>query len=181
MFKVPDNEVNNIDTNIDNDANGKVEITSDNFYIKKYPDDLFYLKKNKELSIIIYNVDFVKKFNKSLFSELLLYSDKLMKIYIYILCDRYNAEYYLETFLSIRNKILQILYSLIIIIPPKLKHTYYVDTYLEIEKTTNDFTIYTRDMIVTLENYAKLNKKVLFLEDTKIMPHNLLNNPNLLP
>jgi len=166
---------------VDKDVNERKDIVSENYYVKQFPSDLKYLKRNERLMSIIYNVDFVKKFNKSLFSELLIYSDKLMKIYIYILCDRYSAEHYLETFLYTRNNILQILYSLIINIPPKLNHTYNIDTYAEIEKTTNDFILYTRDMIVTIENYSKLNNKVLYLQDTKIIPFNLLNNPNILP
>lgn len=176
-----DDIIVNTNDKIDKDVNEIVNIKSDNYYIKKYPTDLKYLKKNEKLMSIIYNVDFVKKFNKSLFSELLLYCDKLMKIYIYILCDRYNAKYYLDTFIYTRNNILEKLYALIIIVPPKLKHTYNVDTYTEIEKTTNEFILYSRDMIITIENYSKLNNKILHLEDTRVLPHNLLNNPNILP
>jgi hypothetical protein len=69
-----------------------------------------------------------------------------------------------------------IFYSLIIVVPDKLNHVYGLDTYKEINKSTNDFLIYSRQMLKTLKNYAKIEKGIKYIQDNKYRAYNTLNN-----
>lgn len=131
---------------------------------------------------IIININFTKKFDKEKYTNIILYMDKLMKIYMYILSDRYSIYIYMPIFIELRNKIIEIFYSLYVIIPQKLTHTYGFETYDEIKKSLNNFKIYSKEMITIIEKYGKINKNILYIEDTKYKPYNVIkNNINLLP
>jgi len=184
LMKLSDDKKNMVlskENTIDSDIINRADIADTNFYIKNFPKKLIYLKRNEEFMNIIFNIRFIKKFSKSRYSDLLLNLDKLMKIYIYILADRYNGYHYLPIFVDIRNNILELLYSLIIIIPAKLKHTYGFDSYTEITKSTEDFIAQSRNMIEVLEAYSKIEKKIPYLHDTKYQAYNFSKSLNSLP
>ena len=61
-----------------------VELSTDNFYIQKNNKNVKYLIKNKEFMDILFNIRFIKKFDKTRYSNMIIYMDKIMKIYIYI-------------------------------------------------------------------------------------------------
>ncbi len=170
-----------INKKIDNDVKNRDYIQDEIYYIHKFPKDLKYLKKNKKLVEILYNIRFIRKFNKSCFSNILLKADKLNKIYIFILNDRYNINDYIPIFMELRNDILEILYSLIMIIPEKLKFTYNLDPIKEIEITIDEFRDYSREMLDILEKYGKINKKLYYIPDTYYRPYNSLKGENVLP
>jgi hypothetical protein len=173
-------EKKEIDTNkneisIIKDVADRKEIYTENYYIKNFPKNIKYLLNNDTLMNIITNIRFIKKFDKAKYTDIILYTDKLMKIYIYILSDRYDAETYIPIFMDIRYSILEIFYSLVIVVPGKLNHVYGLDTYEEINKSTNDFLIYTRQMLKTLENYGKIEKGIKYIQDNKYRAYNTLN------
>jgi len=61
-----------------------VELSIDNFYIQKNNKKIKNIIKNKEFMDILFNIRFIKKFDKTRYSNMIIYMDKLMKIYIYI-------------------------------------------------------------------------------------------------
>ena len=60
-----------------------VELSTDNFYLHKNSKDIKYLVKNKEFMDILFNIRFIKRFDKTRYSNMIVNIDKLMKIYIY--------------------------------------------------------------------------------------------------
>ena len=168
-------DINKNEISIMKDIADRKEMYTENYYVKIFPKNIKYLFNDDNLMNIITNIRFVKKFDKAKYTDIILYTEKLMKIYIYILSDRYDAETYIQNFMDIRYSILEIFYSLIIVVPDKLNHAYGLDTYKEINKSTNDFLIYSRKMLKTLENYAKIEKGIKYIQDNKYRAYNTLN------
>jgi hypothetical protein len=148
-----------------------VELSTDNFYINKNNKKVKYLIKNKEFMDILFNIRFIKKFDKTRYSKLIIYMDKLMKIYIYILADRYDINTYLPIFTDIKNSIIEIFYSLIFVIPNKFKHIYGFDPQIEIDKSLSNFRIKVKDMLTVITNYAKINKQNVYVNNDKYIPY----------
>lgn len=160
------NSLENYKGLLNEDIKNRFETNESNFYIDKFPINVKYLKENMQLIDIITNIRFIKKFNKTRYSDIILNANKMMKIYIYILSDRYDAVDYIPIFIDIRDNILQLMYSLILIVPEKLKHTYALDPYQEIYNSIDNFTSYSREMLQVLENYAKIHLKEVYIPDT---------------
>jgi hypothetical protein len=148
-----------------------VELSTNNFYINKNDKNIKYLIKNKEFMDILFNIRFIKKFDKTRYSKLIIYMDKLMKIYIYILADRYDINNYLTIFTDIKNSIIEIFYSLIFVIPNKFKHIYGFDPQIEIDKSLSDFRIKVKDMLTVITNYAKISKQNVYVNNDKYIPY----------
>lgn len=147
------------------------EISTYNVYIKENNKDLKYLVKNNDFMSILHNIRFIKKFNKSTYNKIIMYMDKLMKIYVYILADRYDISSYLPIFYDVKNNILEQLYSYIFIIPETFKHTYGFEPHAEIEKSILDFIKKTNNMLYIIVNYAKIGKKQVHINAEKYRPH----------
>ena len=148
-----------------------VELSVDNYYINKSNKKVKYLIKNKEFMDILFNIRFIKKFDKTRYSNLIIYMDKLMKIYIYLLADRYDINTYLPIFTDIKNSIIEIFYSLIFVIPNKFKHIYGFDPQIEIDKSLSDFRIKVKDMLTVITNYAKISKQYIYVNNDKYIPY----------
>ncbi len=178
---IKENDINS-DKILDNNLKNLIQPNTDKFYISKIPKNLKYLNKDDKLVKIIENISFIKKFNKSCYTNILINCDKMMKIYIYILSDRYHVDVYLPLILDLRNDILEYMYSLVLIIPIKFKHTYGFDTYLEINKTIKNFIRYSRKMITIIERYGKIDKNIIYLQDTIYRTYNDIKNKyNIMP
>lgn len=148
-----------------------VEISTDNFYIHKSNKDIKYLVKNKEFMDILFNIRFIKRFDKTRYSNMIVNLDKLMKIYIYILADRYNVNTYLPIFTDIKNNVLEIFYSLIFVVPNQFKHIYGFDPQTEIDKSLSEFRSKTKQMLTVITNYAKIGQKKVYVNNDKYMPY----------
>ena len=167
------NNIAYVQNTLDDDIKDRNEANENIFYIDKFPKKLKYLKENKKLIDIITNIRFIKKFNKTRYGDIILNTNKLMKVYIYILSERYDVEIYLPIFSDIRDNILELINSLIMIIPEKLKHTYGLDTYAEIDSSLRRFSEYSQEMLETLEKYAKIHVNKVHIPDTKWKPYNI--------
>ena len=99
-----------------------------------------------------------------------------MKIYIYLLGDRYDIKEYFQTFIDIRTKIIKEFYSIFIIIPQKMQYSYNLNPFKEIEKTIKNFIKHSRQMIIIIERYAFTKKEIYYLQDTQYKPY---DNNNL--
>ena len=148
-----------------------VEIATDNFYINKNSKNVKYLVKNKEFMEILFNIRFIKKFDKTRYSNMVINMDKLMKIYIYILADRYDTNTYLPIFNDIKNSILEIFYSLIFVVPNQFKHIYGFVPQTEIDKSLSAFRNKTTDMLTVITNYARIDKQIVYINNDKYMPY----------
>jgi len=152
-----------VENTLNNDIKERKETNEEIFYIDKFPKHLNYLKKNKKLIDIVTNLRFTRKFNKTRYSDMLINMNKLMKIYIYILADRYDAVEYIPLFLDIRDNISELMSSLFIIIPAGLKHTYGLDPHEEIRISQDEFRIYADEMLSIIEKYAIIYKKEVYI------------------
>ena len=94
-----------------------------------------------------------------------------MKIYIYILSNRYELNTYLPIFNDTKDNILELFYSLIFIIPKKFKHIYGFDPYKEIERSLEDFRNKTDKMLNILINFGKINKGYDYINFNKYIPY----------
>lgn len=148
-----------------------VELATDNFYIHKNNKEIKYLLKNKEFMDILFNIRFIKRFDKTRFSNMIVNMDKLMKIYVYILADRYDTNTYLPIFNDIKNNIYEIFYSLIFVVPNQFKHIYGFDPQTEIDKSLSDFRKKIKDMLTVITNYAKIGKQKVYVNNDKYAPY----------
>ena len=159
------NKINNYDNN--NKLTDKNIISAINNYLKKFPNEIKYLHKDKDLFNIIINIRFMKRYDLSKYTNIVFYIDKFYKIYMFILADRYDINKYFNTFLLLRNTIIKELYSIYLILPLKMKYYYGFDSFNEIKISIANFIEYSRKMITILERYGYQEKKVYYLDDTK--------------
>ena len=157
--------------NIDNDIDAIKELNTNNFYININTGNIKFLVKNNEFIDIIKNLRFIKKFDKTRYNNLIILMNKLMKIYIYILSDRYDVYEYIPIFNDIKNDIFEILYSLVFVVPERFKHIYGFNPTEEIEKSLNNFRIKVVSMLTILYNYGKLGKDKKYLDIHKYSPY----------
>lgn len=160
-----------IDTVI-KDIEGRSETNNHIFYVDKFSKKMKYLAYNNELMRVLTNIRFIRKFNRSVYGDIVLNMDKMMKIYVYMLSDRYDINAYMPMFIDVKNAVLDILQSLVMIVPQRMKHTYGVDTYEEIDRTTNDFIEVSKKMIGIISKYARMHPYKEYIMDTMYEPHN---------
>lgn len=161
----------NLKKTIDDDIQGRKEKHDDTFFTRAFPKKLKYLKESNELMSVATNIRFVKKFNKSVYADLLLNMNGLMKLYIYILSQRYSSDQ-VQQFIDYRDKILELMHSFIIIVPETLKHTYGFNAYDEIHKSIEDFTVHSRGMLNVLDDFCKIHLKQVYVPIDKYKPYN---------
>lgn len=135
-----------------------------------------YLNNDKHMIDLLFNIRFIKIFDSHKFSNIIVLFEQLMKLYIFMLGDRYDMNEYFSTFMNIRTAIIKEMYSSYLITPIKLKYIYKLNPYDEIKKTIEDFKKHTRAMIIILEKYAYQKKGIYYLDDTKYKP---FDNNNL--
>ena len=165
------NRADDIVDNIDKGIDTIKELNTNNFNININTGNIKFLKKNKEFLDIIHNLRFVKKFDKTRYNNLIIYMNKLMKIYIYILSDRYDIYIYIPIFNDIVNDILEILYSFVFVVPNRFKHIYGFNPGEEIDKSIVDFRTKLEKMLIVLNNYGKIEKKKIYIDIYKYNPY----------
>lgn len=161
----------NLKNTFNEDIKGRKETSDDIFYTRSFPKNLKYLKESEQLMAIAMNVRFVKKFNKSVYADLLTNLNSLMKIYIYILSERYSFGQ-IQLFIDIRDNILELMHSYIILVPEYLRHTYGFNAYDEIHNSIDNFTTESRRMLEVLDNFCKIHLKEVYIPIDKYKPYN---------
>jgi hypothetical protein len=162
---------NNKILKLNNDLKDKEHIIDDNYIINKFPIELRYLKNDKILIELILKIRFIKIFDDAKYTKLILLLEKFMKVYIFMLADRYDISDYFSTFLELRKSIIKELYSIYIIIPMKLRYIFNVNSFDTINETIKDFMKHSRKMILIIENYAFKHKGLYYLQDTIYKPY----------
>ncbi len=163
------NYINKIN-NLNKDIKDREIIHNPIFYLNKFPVDIKYLDKDPYLIELILNIRFIKIFDYAKFTDIIAFMENFMKIYIFILADRYDINEYFLTFIDLRTTIIKELYSLYIITPIKLTYIFNINTQETIKQTIHDFITYSRKMIIILQKYAK-DKGIYHLPDTKYKPY----------
>jgi hypothetical protein len=156
---------------INGDIKDREVIYNDNYYLKKFPVAIKYLKYDEYLIELLLNIRFLRVFDDGKYTNIILLIEKLMKLYIFMLGNRYDINTYFNTFTSVRTNIIKELYSIYIIVPDKFIYIYKINPFDEIKKTIHDFITHSRKMLITVENYAYNNKGIYYLEDTKYKPY----------
>lgn len=154
------------------DVKDRQEVNGANFYIDKFPKNMKYLSQSNEFLAILTNIRFITKFNRSVYGDLVLNMNKMMKIYIYMLSGRYEINTYIPMFVDIRNETVDMLQSLVMIVPQRMKHTYGLDTYQEIGRSMTGFEKTTDEMLGIVSRYAKIHLKSDYVYDTRYEPYN---------
>lgn len=160
---------------LENEFINRKEINTNDYDFKIFPTEIKYLDKDKELVDIILNIRFLRIFDEGKWTDLIFLFEKFMKIYIYLLGDRYKINSYFSTFINIRTSIIKELYSSFIIIPQKLQYTYNLDPFKELEKTIKNFIKHSREMIIIIERYGFTKKGLYHLDDTQYKPYDYNN------
>ena len=137
-------------------ASGAVEIVSDVYDVSRIPHQgLKYVAGNKDFVAIINDLNFVKIFDKSRYLDLVVHMDKLQKNYVFTLSKRARSRDNVPIFVDLRDAVLEILYSLYLIVPPKLRHTYGIHPYNVIRENIRRFHAHTDRMLQVLHNFNK--------------------------
>ena len=169
-------EQKDFSSRIDKDITDRKEISNKTVSLSVVPKSLKFVKKSDKLIEILTNLNFIKKFDKTRYSDILINTNELMKIYIYVLSDRYERINGLTSFVDMRDQIIELLYSIIMIVPENMKHSYGFKPYDEIEKSINDFIETSREMLEVLEKYCTIKQNEVYIPDTKYKPYNSIKD-----
>lgn len=161
----------------DSDTADRREAVSQSFAVSKFTKPRFLLN-NSGLTAIVKDLRFIRIFDTARFGDLLIHMEKLQKVYMYILSGRYYPPSYIGTFTDLRQLILEILYGLVHIVPPTLKHTYGLDPYAVINKNIDAFTALSRKMLGIIRAYSR--DRGYQIPDTHFHPHEP-SRKNILP
>jgi hypothetical protein len=162
---------NKIEESLTNDIKNIEQINVENLYtFYNKNKNVRFLVDNKKFINIIYNIRFIKKFDKTRYNKIIINMNKMIKIYIYILSGRYEINTYLPVFYDIKDAILEIFYSLIFVIPQRFKHIYGFVPHEEIEKSLKDFIDKYNEMLSIIINYGNVEKKYAHINYEKYKP-----------
>lgn len=171
-ISVKNDEKKEIEESLINDVKDIQQFNVENFYtFYNENKNIRFLVQNKKFIDIIYNIRFIKKFDKSRYNKIIVNMNKMMKVYIYILSDRYEINTYLPIFYDIKDTILEVFYSLIFVIPQRFKHIYGFVPYEEIEKSTKNFIDKYNEMLSIIINYGNVGKKYAHINYEKYKPY----------
>lgn len=141
----------------------KINKTKYNNVFLQIQDDMKYSKR--------YDIDKYNTFKLKL--------DKFMKVYVYILAERWDVILYMSTLIELRLEILELLYSMYIILPKNMKHVFGFNPLDRLKENIDLFHTTSLEMIHTCENFAKIGKKYKYLPDSRLLPANMRNNKML--
>lgn len=151
-------------------AEGATGITATNYYIKKFDKTLKFLVASPELVGIADAILYCRISDKWRYRDLLLAMDKLQKVYMYILADRYLARSYIPIFIDLRDNVLELMYSFYVVIPKQYKHVYGVDPHTTLADSITRFQGHSRKMLRILENYSRRHEKDHWVVETDPRP-----------
>lgn len=134
---------------------GRKELVSPSYPMKAFRGKIKYLPKNAIFMEIVQDLRFIRIFDKARYGDLIVHLDKLQKVYMYILARRYSCEQHIPVFIDLRDYVSELLYSLYVIIPEALTHTYGINPHNTIENNINEFTGVTRRMLEILKAFCK--------------------------
>jgi hypothetical protein len=120
---------------------------------------LRYLSQNIHLKTILEDLRFTQMFDKGRYQHLRLLMNQYQKTYMYLLGRRYGIREGVPIFYDLQDAILEILYSLAVNVPVKLRHTYGLNPHERIHHQIEIFLGLTRTMTDILQNFAIIELK----------------------
>lgn len=143
------------DAKVGTSLEGRKEIASASYPVKRASTKLKYLPRNAVFMDLLKDLRFVRIYDKARYGDLVIHLEKLQKVYMYILARRYSCEQHIPIFTDLRDQVSEILYSLYVIIPESMKHTYGVQPHNILEKNITEFTAITRRMLDILKSFCR--------------------------
>jgi hypothetical protein len=143
---------------------------------------LLYIQKiekknyNSILLQIQDDMKYSKRYDIDKYDTLILKLNKFMKVYIYILGERWDPQVYMSTLIELRLEILEVLYSMYMILPKDMKHVFGFNALDRLKDNIDLFHTTSLSMIHTCENFAKIGTKYKYLPDSRLLPANMRNN-----
>jgi hypothetical protein len=124
--------------------------SNDIYSIYKKPKKFLFLKKDKYLEKILYDLRFIQKYDKGDYLKLIILIENFLKTYYNLIIDRYDIDY-IDILLDIRKEILNIMYNFKVDAPQYDKKKRYVHNVIQ-------------DNIVKMQSYTyqkikNINKK----------------------
>lgn len=124
--------------------------SNDIYPIYKKPKKFLFLKKDKYLEKILYDLRFIQKYDKGDYLKLIILIENFLKTYYNLIIDRYDIDY-IDILLDIRKEILNIMYNFKVDAPQYDKKKRYVHNLIQ-------------DNIVKMQSYTyqkikNINKK----------------------
>lgn len=124
--------------------------SNDIYSIYKKPKKFLFLKKDKYLEKILYDLRFIQKYDKGDYLKLIILIENFLKTYYNLIIDRYDIDY-IDILLDIRKEILNIMYNFKVDAPQYDKKKRYVHNLIQ-------------DNIVKMQSYTyqkikNINKK----------------------
>lgn len=119
------------------------------------------------------DMKYSKRYDIDKYDTLILKLNKFMKIYIYILGERWNVEVYMPNLIELRLEILEILYSMYMILPKDMKNVFGFNPLDRLKNNIDLFHNTSLNMINTCENFGS---KYKYLPDSRLLPANMRNN-----
>jgi len=135
---------------------GANAVMSDVFEVGRIPrQGLKYVGGNRELVDIINDLDFVNIFDKARYQDMIIHMDKLQKVYAYVLSQRTPVRMGVPVFVDLRDAVLEILYSMYLVVPTKLRHTYGIQPYDTLRNNVRRFHALSDRMLTILRNFSR--------------------------
>ncbi len=140
-----DKELDNIDT-----ANDLILDSNDIYPIYKKPKKFLFIKKDDYLKKIIYDLRFIKKYDRGDYIKLIILIENFLKIYYNLIIDRYDIDY-VDVLLDVRKEILNVMYNFKVDAPQYNRKQEYIHNKIQ-------------DCIVKVQSYShqklkNINKK----------------------
>lgn len=140
-----DKELDNIDT-----VNDLILDSNDIYPIYKKPKKFLFIKKDDYLKKIIYDLRFIKKYDRGDYIKLIILIENFLKIYYNLIIDRYDIDY-VDVLLDVRKEILNVMYNFKVDAPQYNRKQEYIHNKIQ-------------DCIVKVQSYShqklkNINKK----------------------
>lgn len=135
------------------------------------PKGFKYIVHNDSFMAIVKDIRVLRIFDRAKYGDIIAIFDYLQKIYMYILSGRYDASYYISTFVDVRQTLLEHMYGLVFNLPSNFNHIYGINSDELISNNINKATAVTRMMIEVLKSYAMKTAKKKHIADVAQLPY----------
>lgn len=148
---ITDHSTNFINKELELIQEDEYYIDSNDIYpIYKKPKKFLFLKKDKYLEKILYDLRFIQKYDKGDYLKLIILIENFLKTYYNLIIDRYDIDY-IDILLDIRKEILNIMYNFKVDAPQYDKKNRYIHNVIQ-------------DNIIKMQSYTyqkikNINKK----------------------
>ena len=114
----PNNNINTYISNIEKELPRETEIPEDKiFSIHKIPTNIQFIKKNIQIQKLLYDIRFLKIYDRPLYDKIISYIEYFFKIHYMIMTGKYNSNLYFSTLKDIRHELLNTMKTIVFNVP----------------------------------------------------------------